>query len=217
MKQEYAQNEIPADVVHEPTSGEKTNDTEPVTNKRTAYSGNRAVAQENEQEQGFAGTIPNFAEDVLKRTQIASEFNLDHVVARYQKEHGFADDIAQDHLREMIRFLSLASAASQHQKYYGMTGAIDELWHTFVIFTREYAAFCDAVAGHFLHHVPEVDGNMSEDTLDNYLAFLADYETVYREPAPTDYWPRPSGLHADAACKGCSACNGCTGQGCTLH
>jgi hypothetical protein len=100
-----------------------------------------------------------------------------------------------------------------------MMGAIDELWHTFVIFTREYAQFCQAVAGQFLHHVPEVEGKASPATLDHYLAFLADYERVYGEPPAPAYWPNPkqSGIRAEAACRGCAGCNGCTGQSCTVH
>jgi len=31
---------------------------------------------------------------------------------------------------------------------------IDEMWHTFVLFTKEYAAFCQRYFGQFLHHAP---------------------------------------------------------------
>ncbi|WP_100772187.1 glycine-rich domain-containing protein [Rhizobium sullae] len=115
-------------------------------------------------------------------------------------------------------FFALCATAAPHGKFYGMTGAVDELWHTFVIFTRDYAAFCDAVAGRFLHHVPEVEGEMSASTFDHYLAFLADYEAVFNEPAPSAYWPRPTGNDTDvAACTGCSGCNSCTGHSCTVN
>ncbi len=32
---------------------------------------------------------------------------------------------------------------------------VDDLWHEWVLHTREYAAFCEAAFGRFLHHVPE--------------------------------------------------------------
>src|SRR4051794_8423998 len=32
---------------------------------------------------------------------------------------------------------------------------VDDLWHELVLHTREYAAFCDAAFGRFLHHVPD--------------------------------------------------------------
>jgi hypothetical protein len=31
---------------------------------------------------------------------------------------------------------------------------IDEMWHTFVLFTAGYAAFCQSSFGRFIHHVP---------------------------------------------------------------
>jgi len=34
---------------------------------------------------------------------------------------------------------------------------IDEMWHTFILFTRDYAAFCEGHFGCFLHHVPNED------------------------------------------------------------
>ncbi|MEV0734342.1 hypothetical protein [Polymorphospora sp. NPDC050346] len=32
---------------------------------------------------------------------------------------------------------------------------VDIGWHTFLLYTREYAAFCDRIAGGFIHHEPE--------------------------------------------------------------
>lgn len=34
-------------------------------------------------------------------------------------------------------------------------------WHMFILFTREYAEFCQHIAGRFLHHVPEDDSTVS--------------------------------------------------------
>jgi len=166
---------------------------------------------------GYASSIPDFIEDARRRIDIAETFSLEPVLARYCKEEGLSMEIALDHRREMLRFLALCGTATQHGKFYGMTGTVDELWHTFVIFTREYATFCDAVAGRFLHHVPEVEGQISEETLDHYLAFLTDYETVFNEPAPSAYWPRPDDNPEANACRGCRGCNSCTGHGCTVH
>lgn len=37
----------------------------------------------------------------------------------------------------------------------------DDMWHEFLLHTRDYAAFCDAAFGQFLHHEPE--STMSPD------------------------------------------------------
>ena len=33
---------------------------------------------------------------------------------------------------------------------------VDDLWHEFILFTREYKSFCDRAFGAFLHHTPAV-------------------------------------------------------------
>jgi hypothetical protein len=32
---------------------------------------------------------------------------------------------------------------------------VDHGWHAFLLYTREYAQFCDQVAGRFIHHIPD--------------------------------------------------------------
>jgi hypothetical protein len=32
---------------------------------------------------------------------------------------------------------------------------VDLGWHAFILYTAEYAAFCDRVAGRFIHHSPD--------------------------------------------------------------
>ncbi|MGV1905722.1 glycine-rich domain-containing protein [Agrobacterium cavarae] len=167
---------------------------------------------------GYAQEISGYIDDARRRAEIASRFTLEPVLSRYCREEGLSPDIAQAHRRELLRFLALCATATNHGKSYGMTGAVDELWHTFVIFTREYADFCEAVAGRFLHHVPEVEGSMSPSTVSLYLSFLEDYEAVFEEPAPAAYWPRPDGDPESNQCRGCSACSGCGGGGsCTVN
>lgn len=34
------------------------------------------------------------------------------------------------------------------------TAQIDAAWHEFILYTKDYAAFCDKMFGRFLHHVP---------------------------------------------------------------
>lgn len=36
----------------------------------------------------------------------------------------------------------------------GVFPEVDELWHTHILFTRDYARFCREVGGKFIHHTP---------------------------------------------------------------
>ena len=39
---------------------------------------------------------------------------------------------------------------------------MDEMWHTFVLFTKEYAAYCEEKFGRFVHHVPTTKAEKDE-------------------------------------------------------
>jgi len=54
------------------------------------------------------------------------------------------------------------------------TAVIDEMWHTFVLFTKDYFAFCQGHFGRFIHHSP-----MTHDELLRFRTdFRADRERV---------------------------------------
>jgi hypothetical protein len=42
---------------------------------------------------------------------------------------------------------------------------IDEMWHTFILFTKEYDRFCRDTFGYFMHHLPAVE---TEETKKEY-------------------------------------------------
>ncbi len=43
------------------------------------------------------------------------------------------------------------------RKYVAMPSQVaDDLWHEFILYTRDYQAFCDKAFGRFLHHTPAV-------------------------------------------------------------
>jgi hypothetical protein len=55
---------------------------------------------------------------------------------------------------ELKRYLLLAQ--QQGERVVPMFSLrLDEVWHQFILFTADYAAFCVRYFGHYLHHVPE--------------------------------------------------------------
>lgn len=77
---------------------------------------------------------------------------------------------------------------------------VDIGWHAFILHTHDYAAFCDQVAGRFLHHIPTepgTDGDVARATLVHTVTAIKRAGFV----VDTDLWP------AAGACTGCH--NGC--------
>ena len=118
----------------------------------------------------------------------AMAFPMDAIVERYREEQQLPAEVAREHERELKRFLVLC--ALDPDAPYGMNGPVDELWHTFITFTRDYAGFCDDVAGHFIHHVPTLPGaHPGADGIDGYARMLDAYEETFGEAPPREAWP----------------------------
>ena len=55
-----------------------------------------------------------------------------------------------------LRQFFLAYHKSGYRRVAMPSQVVDDLWHEFILFTREYRAFCDYAFGRFLHHTPAV-------------------------------------------------------------
>lgn len=57
---------------------------------------------------------------------------------------------------------------------------IDQMWHVFLLYTRDYAAFCQKYFGQFLHHQPDLvpvferQGFEFEANLERFLSYCYD-------------------------------------------
>jgi len=100
------------------------------------------------------------------------------VVRRYAKEQHASLVEAEEVFRETLKWLYLcycSTTAGPEGFGCAMTpelAQIDEMWHTFLLFTRDYAAFCERYCGFFLHHVPNEDEEESPEDPETVRALL---------------------------------------------
>jgi hypothetical protein len=107
------------------------------------------------------------------------------VIRRYCKDHGGSPAQAEEVFQEMLKWLYLGSRRLADNRATAgcvMTEEIEKLdwmWHTFLLFTRDYTAFCESYFGFFLHHVPadEDDEPASPEALRGQLE--RQYAMVY--------------------------------------
>lgn len=136
------------------------------------------------------------------RSLVAADL-FDRLSRRLVVDEKLSRDLADRIVDQALAFLS-ACAANTGEPL-APSELVDLGWHVFVLHTREYATFCERIAGRFLHHVPAEEddpaahGEAARATLARTVAaietagFLVD----------TDLWPRPASLD----CTGCQ--NGC--------
>lgn len=118
----------------------------------------------------------------------AMKIDLDAATNRYSRDFGLPQVEAERRMTELRRFLVLSALSPGNA--YGMRGPIDDAWHTLILFTRDYAGFCQMIAGRFIHHQPDAMPSDREKSGNAYSLFLREYERAFGEAAPADLWPR---------------------------
>ncbi|MFJ7213577.1 glycine-rich domain-containing protein [Amycolatopsis sp. NPDC098790] len=114
---------------------------------------------------------------------------------RIVQAEGFDRDLADRIMDQALAFL-VACVANVGDPL-APSELVDIGWHTFLLDTGEYAAFCDRVAGRFIHHVPNDDEAAAE----------APDEILARSVTAM----RTLGFHLDDALWPSSALGSCTG------
>jgi hypothetical protein len=75
--------------------------------------------------------------------------------ARITANHHDIDQASAE--RIMDQALAFLATVGCHTGKLSPSEPVDIGWHTFILYTREYAEFCGHVAGRFIHHEPHDD------------------------------------------------------------
>lgn len=121
------------------------------------------------------------------------QFKNDRIVARYQKDYPQSKMPPEESWMELMKFIWLCHKHRADKKrvpedktlqfscvIHAEMKDIDNMWHTFLIFTRDYHQFClDCLGGIFFHHEPleegeQMDHDQYEEELTCYLSYIYD-------------------------------------------
>lgn len=114
------------------------------------------------------------------------DYKMPQVVARCKKDHDYSDEDMVILEQELKRYLALSVVTTKDDLGTGMYSSdVDNLWHSFILFTPEYADFCHTHMGHFIHHMPETDEIRSpekqEASRKDFQAFVNNYEKTFNQ------------------------------------
>lgn len=116
------------------------------------------------------------------------------IISRYYKDYPDAKMQAEDALNELMKFIWLCIKHKSEKKnnpnneslnfsciIHSEMCDIDNMWHTFLLFTKDYLEFCNKyLDGIFFHHDPIIDTNDHlldenyEQELTLYLSYIYD-------------------------------------------
>jgi hypothetical protein len=91
-------------------------------------------------------------EDTSIREERLERFDLSFVLEKLRADRRVPAELLPFVDREFRRFLMLV--LREKGPLAMIDRRIDELWHSFILFTPQYRAFCDEVMGFFVDHQP---------------------------------------------------------------
>lgn len=112
---------------------------------------------------------------------------FDRMTARIAAEHPeLAPDMPQRILNQALAFLGAAAVTTRPLS---PSSLVDIGWHTFILYTSDYRAFCARVAGRFIDHVPDDDTDTPSPATPGTVAdvMIAITDAGYR--VDDDLWP----------------------------
>lgn len=112
------------------------------------------------------------------------------LLSRYEKDFPYTKINAEEALQELMKYIWLCYKHKADKTIYPCNDSleftcvmhaemkeIDNMWHTFLLFTRDYQQFCqDYLQGEFFHHDPIVEtNNMTEEKYEKELSLYLSY------------------------------------------
>ncbi len=146
----------------------------------------------------------------LVNLSMIEEKLAERLIGRIMKDEEMPRELAERILDQALGYLKLA--AEQPGGHFSPSPLVDIGWHTFILYTREYAMFCKKITdGRFIHHEPTDDDSVPNLSQGPYKTAEAMKKAgiVVDEPL----WAcMHSGDCSGDSGPGCSNCN--DGQGC---
>ncbi|MBN6038708.1 hypothetical protein [Amycolatopsis sp. 195334CR] len=132
---------------------------------------------------------------------------FDRLASRIVAEEQLSRDLAERIVEQALAFL--AACARNTGAPLGPSELVDIGWHTFILHTRDYADFCDRIAGRFLHHVPTEDGDPAATGEAAHTTLMRAVAAIERAGYAVDpeLWPAAGGK-CNVDCSQCK--NGCS-------
>ncbi|MCE3045925.1 hypothetical protein [Legionella sp. 16cNR16C] len=123
----------------------------------------------------------------MPELNVLINYKNNKIISRYTRDYPEAVLQAEDALKELMKYIWLCLKHKAEKQMnpnndllnfscviHSEMSDIDNMWHTFLLFTKDYQHFCNEyLNGDFFHHEPIIaEENISSD---NYERELSDY------------------------------------------
>jgi len=131
--------------------------------------------------------VPRLAAEELGDFRVALQFEAPFLIEKLIKSQIVDSASEGDMLFTEVKKYLVLSRLDRHAEWQMYSTWVDEVWHQFVLFTHEYAIFCDRYLGGFVHHrpsnAPELSPNRNALS-STFMSFSARYLEVFGQELP---------------------------------
>jgi hypothetical protein len=151
----------------------------------------------------------------MQTSQISKDKVLSYtnngVVKKYAREHNASIETATEHFTELKKFLYLCATK---KGTFTPSRVVDNIWHTFILFTQDYSNFCAEHFGQFIHHKPDVEISIDskQKNNNNYRHFFGLLVDEFGVPSD-DIWALPLANLSVSTCTRPGGDGNCSSQG----
>jgi len=94
--------------------------------------------------------------ELADRKAKALSYENEEIVASFRRTYGVSLEEARELFEETKKWLWLCGTRPRSMRLtvFGPMKLLDEMWHTFILFTREYTEYCMENFGFYVHHAP---------------------------------------------------------------
>ena len=128
----------------------------------------------------------HLSEEQVARLRAIEDYDLWFISERVRSKRILSEDLADQAVTEFKKYMALVALG--YDKLGMHSSAVDEIWHNFILFTREYAEFCHQVCGQMIHHRPNTSRRPELPPV-SVAAFKSAY-TTYFGPLPPIWYAR---------------------------
>jgi hypothetical protein len=126
--------------------------------------------------------------DDLPRERVfdALDYDAPFLIEKLVKDHIVeTPEEAQALFAEVKRYLVIA-ALDPEKSWHMYSLRIDECWHQFILFTRQYVEFCKQYFGRYVPHAPSnsPDAGLTPKQRTTFREFNKRYEELFQSPLP---------------------------------
>jgi len=102
---------------------------------------------------------------------------LDQVREKLVRKQVLSEEVVDQAIAEYRKYLVLARLGYDPLEMFSRQ--VDEVWHAHILFTRDYAEFCQKAFGQFLHHQPHTGSKQTGSEKISQQDFASYFVTVY--------------------------------------